>query len=69
MTDSNLEAKMARNRRDRHRQVREWADYVRTHSDEEWGRQVNTLVDAQLQSARHFQDERPDLGRDEDQEE
>jgi len=30
---------------------------VRTHPDEEWGRQVNTLVDAQIQSARHHRND------------
>ena len=50
----------ARNRVDRHRQIREWAAYVRTHPDEDWGKQVNTLVNSQLQSARHLEDERPD---------
>lgn len=62
MTDSDpLEARHARNRADRLQEIREWAEYVRTHPDEVWGEQVNTLVDAQLQSARHFEDERPDL--------
>jgi hypothetical protein len=50
----------AHNREERRRQIREWAAYVRTHPDEEWGKQVNTLVNSQLQSARHLEDERPD---------
>ena len=50
----------AHNREDRRRQIREWAAYVRTHPDEDWGEQVNTLVNSQLQSARHLEDERPD---------
>jgi hypothetical protein len=62
MTDSDeLAAKHARNRQERHKQIREWAAYVRTHPDEEWGRQVNTVVDAQLQSARHFEHDRPSI--------
>lgn len=61
MSDSSdLDAKHARNRADRLRQIREWAAYVRTHPDEDWGEQVNALVDSQIQSARHFEDERPD---------
>jgi hypothetical protein len=61
MDDSNRrEAKHARNREQRRDQIREWAAYVRTHPDEDWGQQVNTVVDAQLQSARHIEDERPD---------
>lgn len=64
MNDSDpREARHARNRADRLREIREWADYVRTHPDEVWGEQVNTVVDSQLQSARHFEDERPNLDR------
>lgn len=61
MNDSErLEEKHARNRDERRRQIREWAAYVRTHPDEDWGEQVNKIVDTQLQSARHFENERPD---------
>lgn len=64
MTSSEpLDAKHARNRAERRRQIQEWAAYVRTHPDGDWGAQVNTIVDAQLQSARHFEDERPDVDR------
>lgn len=48
---------------ERRRQIREWAAYVRSHPDEDWGEQVNSLVNSQLQSARHFEDERPDPER------
>lgn len=61
MTGSDLDEKHARNREARRRQIREWAAYVRTHPDEDWGEQVNVIVDSQLQTARHFEDERPDL--------
>lgn len=62
MTDSEeLEEKQRRNRRDRYEQIKRWAEYVRTHPDEDWGAQVNTLVDAQLSSARHFDGERPSV--------
>jgi len=61
MSDSERrERKRERNRQDRHRQIREWAAYVRTHPDEDWGEQVNTLVNSQLESARHLEDQRPD---------
>lgn len=67
MTDSDeLGAKHARNRERRLRQIREWAEYVRTHPDEDWAEQVNRLVNAQLESARHHEDERPDVDRDPD---
>ena len=62
----NRDGKHARNREDRLRRLREWAAYVRTHSDEDWGEQVNTLVNSQLQSARHLEDGRPDLETFED---
>jgi hypothetical protein len=62
MTDSgDLAAKHERNRQRRCEQVREWAAFVRTHPDEEWGAQVNTIVDAQLQTARYYEDERPSI--------
>lgn len=32
--------------------VERWAEYVRTHDDEEWSRQQNELIDSQLQTAR-----------------
>ncbi|GAB3691843.1 hypothetical protein GCM10028857_29720 [Salinarchaeum chitinilyticum] len=32
--------------------VERWAEYVRTHDDEEWSRQQNKLIDSQLESAR-----------------
>lgn len=47
----------ARNRRERYEQIKSWAGYVRTHPDEDWGE----LVDAQLQSARHFEHNRPNM--------
>ena len=63
MSTNNLEGsddEHASNREDRRRQIREWAAYVQTHPDEDWGKQVNTLVNSQLQSARHLEDVRPD---------
>lgn len=64
MSDSErLEDKHARNLADRREQIREWAAYVRSHPDEQWGEQVNRVVDAQLQSARHFEHERPEPER------
>lgn len=60
MSNSDREKKHARNREQRREQIREWAAYVRTNPDADWGVQVNSLIDAQLQSARHFEDERPD---------
>lgn len=31
--------------------IKRWAEYVRTHDDEDWSRQQNKLIDSQLQSA------------------
>lgn len=31
--------------------IKRWAEYVRTHGDEERSRQQNKLIDSQLQSA------------------
>lgn len=58
-----LAEKHARNRERRLQRIKEWAEYVRTHPDDDWGRQVNRLVNSQLESARHHEDERPDLPR------
>lgn len=58
--NSELTEKHERNRADRRRQIREWAAYVRNHPDGDWGEQVNAIVDSQLQSARYFEDERPE---------
>ena len=32
--------------------VEYWAEYVRTHPDEEWSKQQKVLIDSQIQSAR-----------------
>lgn len=31
--------------------IKQWAEYVRAHDDDEWSRQQNHLINAQLQSA------------------
>ena len=62
MKDSRtVEDVLEANQRERREFIKEWAEYVRTHPDEDWGAQVNKLVDAQLESARHLEDIRPDL--------
>lgn len=40
-----------RNTEQRRVMIKRWAEYVRTHDDEEWSRQQNRLIDSQLQSA------------------
>jgi hypothetical protein len=62
MTNSEtLEDKHERNQRQRYEFIKEWAEYVRTHPDDDWGEQVNIVIDSQLESARYFGDERPNL--------
>ncbi|MDZ7729898.1 MAG: hypothetical protein U5K37_01125 [Natrialbaceae archaeon] len=56
-----LDAKFEQNLAERRTKILEWAAYVRTHPASDWGEQVNTIVDAQLQSARHFEDVRPQV--------
>lgn len=64
MSDSpNLKEKHARNREERIQFIKEWAEYVRTHPDDDWGEQVNRLVNSQIQAARRVEDERPDMDR------
>lgn len=53
-----LAAKHERNRERRVDSVKRWARYVRENPPEERGPQLNTLVDAQLRSARES-DSRP----------
>jgi hypothetical protein len=60
---SKLEDKRARNRQERLRFIKEWARYVRTHPDDDWGEQVNELVNSQIESARNVEHERPDMDR------
>ncbi|MFB6283659.1 MAG: hypothetical protein ABEK59_06960 [Halobacteria archaeon] len=55
--DKDLVEKQERNRRQRLDFVKWWAEYVKTHDDREWGRQVNRLVDEQLKSARRSREE------------
>lgn len=54
-----IDEKHAANLERRRRQIRDWAAYVRSHPDEDWGEQVNRLVDSQIESARHHEDDRP----------
>ena len=56
-----LAEKHEKNRQQRYEFIIEWAEYVRTHPDDDWGEQVKTLVNSQIESAQHFEDIRPDL--------
>jgi len=48
------------NKEDRMNFVEYWAEYVKTHSDGEWSRQQNILIDSQIQNARSLQLSRKD---------
>ena len=56
-----VDEQFARNQQERYEFIKAWAEYVRTHPDDDWGEQVNRLVNSQLESARAFEDERPNL--------
>ena len=34
--------------------VEYWAQYMKEHSDQEWGEQQNVLINSQMQSAKHY---------------
>ncbi len=38
------------NARERLKFIEFWAKYVREHSDEEWGKQQNALIDSQIKN-------------------
>lgn len=46
-----FEEHQRQNTEHRRAMIKRWAAYVRTHDDEEWSRQQNTLINSQLQSA------------------
>ena len=40
-----------KNREDREWFVKKWAEYVRTHSDEEWSRQQAIIIDSMFKKS------------------
>lgn len=44
----------SQNAEDRRAFVRRWAEYVKTHDDEEWARQQHKIVNSQLRSAKEL---------------
>lgn len=40
-----------KNRQERRKFVEKWAEYVRTHSDKDWSRQQNMLINSLLKNA------------------
>lgn len=52
MTNSDdIERSKRTNQDERRAFIRRWAEFVRTHDDEEWSRHQNKLIDSQLQTA------------------
>ncbi len=51
LNSQEFEDDQRRNTEQRRAMIKRWAEYVRTHDDEEWSRQQNRLIDSQLQSA------------------
>lgn len=41
------------NEKDRMNFVRYWAEYVRTHDDEDWSKQQKVLIDSQLENSKN----------------
>ncbi len=39
------------NQKERYRFIDQWADYVRTHSDQDWSRQQNVIINSCLRTA------------------
>ena len=51
MNSDECEDTHRRNTEQQRAMIKRWAEYVRSHDDEEWSRQQNRLIDSQLQSA------------------
>jgi len=51
MHSEEFERSQRQNVEERRAFIKRWAEYVRTHDDEEWSRQQNTLIDSQLETA------------------
>lgn len=42
------------NRKSRLFFVEYWAQYMKEHSDQEWGEQQNIIINSQMQGAKHY---------------
>jgi len=51
LNSDEFERSQRQNADERRAFIKRWAEYVRTHDDEEWSRQQNKLIDSQLQTA------------------
>jgi hypothetical protein len=51
LNSEEFERSQRQNVEERRAFIKRWAEYVRTHDDERWSRQQNTLIDSQLLTA------------------
>ena len=51
LNSDEFERSQRQNAEERRAFIKRWAEYVRTHDDEEWSRPQNTLIDSQLETA------------------
>ncbi|MFB6178648.1 MAG: hypothetical protein ABEI77_02855 [Halorientalis sp.] len=51
LSSEEFERTQQQNTKERRAFIKRWAEYVRTHDDEEWSRQQNKLIDTQIESA------------------
>lgn len=49
-----LEKEKKRNAEERLQFIKFWAQYIKTHSDEEWSKQQNVLIDSQFEGIEHL---------------
>ncbi len=49
-----LKKELELNKMDRIWFIKKWVDYMKTHSDKEWSRQQNLLINSIMQNARYF---------------
>ncbi|MFT4867582.1 MAG: hypothetical protein ACI9LV_000183 [Candidatus Nanohaloarchaea archaeon] len=50
--NSDLEQKKERNKEQRREFITQWVEYIKNHSDEEWSRQQNIVINSQLKTAK-----------------
>ena len=48
MSLEELEEKKKRNKEERRKFVKFWANYIKEHPDKEWSRQQNVIIDSQF---------------------
>ena len=51
MVNQKLKEQLKKNEEERLAFIDAWVRYIKTHSDKEWSRQQNTLINSQLESA------------------